>query len=161
MTPLIYVIEWLFHTTILFWCHKGNFEGHSILFYYDFVVTSTPVTMAFGCHISGKQQHTAHFSQPDEQSRERETRARAFPLGRIVQCCGRLVWPVWQPSHWPLVVMGMCLGWGASGWSDFFLLRAGAQHLPRALKRTAHPSLDIQNLITCIYVLIEPAIFSS
>lgn len=40
-----------------------------------------------------------------------------------------------------------------------FHFKPGAQHLPRALKGTAHPSLDIQNLITHIYVLIKLAIF--
>ncbi len=102
MTPLIYVIEWLFLTTILFWCHKGNFEGHSILFYYDFVVTSTPVTMAFGSHISGKQQHTAHFSQPDEQSRISLRREREHFLSDVLSsavgglcdpCGSRLIGP--------------------------------------------------------------------
>lgn len=119
--------------------------------------------MAFGAHDSGKQQHTAHFSQPDEQSRISLRREREHFLSDVLSsavgglcdpCGSRLIGP-WL--SWGCVLVEVLV----DGVIFFFLLQAGAQHLPRALKRTAHPSLDIQNLITRIYVLIEPAIFSS
>lgn len=116
--------------------------------------------MTFGGHDSGKQQRTDHFSQPDEQScislrREREhflSDVLSSAVGGLCDPCGsRLIgsWLSWGCASAEVLVDGV-----------IFSLRAGAQHLPRALKGTAHPSLDIQNLITRIYVLIKPAIFS-
>lgn len=58
--------------------------------------------MAFGCHISGKQQHTAHFSQPDEQSRISLRREREHFLSDVLSsavgglcdpCGSRLIGP--------------------------------------------------------------------
>lgn len=151
------MIEFL--TTILFWC---NFERHSILFllcFHSYINSSN-----YGIWWPRLCQTTAHspFSIPDEQSRISLRQEREYFLSDVLSsavggwcdpCGSRLIgpWLSWGCVLAEVLVDGVI----------FFLLQAGAQHLPRALKRTAHPSLDIQNLIICIYVLIEPAIFSS